>query len=205
MGGDLFQRKQQPLLIVISGPSGAGKDSVLRRMKERELPFHFVVTATSRPIRPGEVDGVDYLFVSPEEFERMIRQGELLEHALVYNQHKGIPKDQVRQALASGKDLVVRVDVQGAATLRRLFPEALLVFLTPRSEEELLTRLRQRKTETPESLQLRLAAARKEYEHIDLFDYVVVNADGQLDQAVDTIEAIVCAEHHRVQPRRVSV
>ncbi len=205
MGRDLFQRQQQPLLIVISGPSGAGKDSVLRRMKERKLPFHFVVTATSRPRRPGEVDGVDYHFVSPEEFERMICQGELLEHALVYDQHKGIPKEQVRQALASGKDVVLRIDVQGAATLRRLFPEALLIFLTPASEKELLTRLRRRETETQESLALRLATARQEYDQIDWFDYVVVNADGQLDRAVDTIQAIISAEHHRVHARRVSL
>lgn len=205
MTRDLFQRKMQPLLIVISGPSGAGKDSVLRRMKERELPFHFVVTTTSRPRRPGEVEGVDYHFVSPDEFERMIRQGELLEHALVYGQHKGIPREQVRQALASGKDVVLRIDVQGAATLRRLFPEALLIFLTPSSEEELLTRLRRRDTESRESLELRLATAHQEYEQIGLFDYVVVNAQGQLDRAVDTIQAIICAEHHRLHPRQVSL
>ncbi len=205
MADHLLQRELSPLLIAISGPSGAGKDSVLRRMKERELPLHFVVTATSRPRRPGEVDGLDYLFVSPEEFERMIRQDELLEHAVVYNEYKGIPREQVRLALASGKDVVLRVDVQGAATIRRLFPEALLIFLTPASEDELLRRLRRRETESPESLQLRLDTARQEYERIDLFDYVVVNADGQLDRAVDTIQAIITAEHHRVRPRRVTL
>ncbi|MEW6567311.1 MAG: guanylate kinase [Chloroflexota bacterium] len=202
---DLPQRQSQPLLIVISGPSGVGKDSVVRRMKQRKLPFHFVVTATSRPRRRGEVDGVDYLFVSPTEFERMIREGELLEHALVYNQHKGIPKHQVRHALASGQDVVLRIDVQGAATLRRLCPEALLIFLTTRTEEELLSRLRRRETESSESLELRLATARQEYQQLDLFDYVVVNADGQLDQAVDTIQAIITAEHQRVHPRRVNL
>lgn len=205
MADHILQRELSPLLIVISGPSGAGKDSVLRRMKERELPLHFVVTATSRPKRPGEVEGLDYLFVSPEEFERMIRQGELLEHAMVYNEYKGIPREQVRLALASGRDVVLRVDVQGAATIRRLFPEALLIFLTPASEDELLRRLRRRETETPESLQLRLDTARQEYERIDLFDYVVVNADGQLDRAVDTIQAIITAEHQRVHPRRVTL
>ncbi len=205
MAHDLMRRETSPLLIVISGPSGAGKDSVLRRMKERRLPFHFVVTATSRPPRPGEVDGVDYHFVSPEAFERMIQAGELLEHALVYNEHKGIPKEQVRGALASGTDVVMRLDVQGAATIRSLFPEALLIFLTPGSEAELLRRLRRRETETPEGLRLRLETAHREYERIDLFDYVVVNADGQLDQAVDTIQAIITAEHHRVHPRRVNL
>lgn len=205
MADDLFQHESPPLLIVISGPSGAGKDSVLRRMKERQLPFHFVVTVTSRPRRPGEVDGVDYHFVSPEDFERMIQAGELLEHALVYEEHKGIPREQVRTALASGKDAVLRLDVQGAATIRSLFPEALLIFLTPASHDELLRRLRRRETESPESLKLRLATVRQEYERLDLFDYVVINTDGQLDRAVDVIQAIITAEHHRVRPRRVSL
>lgn len=202
---EFLQREVQPLLIVISGPSGVGKDSVVRRMKERKFPFHFVVTATSRPQRQGEIHGVDYLFVSPAEFERMIRDEELLEHALVYNQHKGIPKQQVREALASGKDVVMRVDVQGAATLRSLCPEALLVFLSTRTEEELMGRLHNRETETPEGLQLRLATVREEFKRLDLFDYLVINADGRLDEAVDAIEAIITAEHQRVHPRRVTL
>ncbi len=205
MDDELLQRQRQPLMIVISGPSGAGKDSVLTRMKKRGLPFHFVVTATSRAPRPGEVHGVQYLFVGQDGFEAMIERGELLEHALVYKDYKGIPKQQVREALASGKDVIMRVDVQGAETVRRLCPEALLIFLTTRNEEELVARLKKRKTETPEGLQLRLAAAREEYKRLDLFDYVVVNGDGELGQTVDTIRAIIHAEHHRTHPRRVSL
>ncbi len=205
MDDELLQRQHQPLMIVISGPSGAGKDSVLTRMKERSLPFHFVVTATSRSPRPGEIHGVQYLFVGRAGFEAMIDRGELLEHALVYEDHKGIPKQQVREALASGKDVIMRIDVQGAETVRRLCPEALLIFLTTRNEEELIARLKARKTETPEGLQLRLATAREEYKRLDLFDYVVVNGDGELDQTVDTIRAIIQAEHHRTHPRRVSL
>lgn len=197
--------ERQPLLLVISGPSGVGKDTVVRRMRERKLPFRFVVTATSRPRRSEETDGVDYVFVTREEFEGMIARGELLEHAVVYSQYKGIPRRHVVEALATGQDVVLRIDVQGAETIRRLCPEALLVFLTTRDEQELARRLRKRSSDSSDDVALRLAAARREAERIGLFDYVVVNADGELDRAVDTIEAIICAEHHRTQPRRVTL
>jgi guanylate kinase len=194
-----------PLLIVISGPSGAGKDSVLRRMKERGLPFHFVVTATTRSRRAGEVQGKDYFFLTQDQFAEMIEQNELLEHAIVYNDYKGIPKQQVREALASGQDVIMRVDVQGAETIRSLCPEALLIFLTPATEDELIGRLSRRQTETPEGLTLRIATARQELGRLNLFDYFVVNADQRLDAAVDTIVAIIEAEHHRTRPRQVTL
>jgi guanylate kinase len=201
----LLERQRQPLLIVISGPSGVGKDSVVHRMKERDLPFHFVVTATTRPKRSDETHGVDYFFVSQDEFERMIEQDELLEHALVYNDYKGIPKQQVRQALASGKDVVMRIDVQGAETIRGLCPEALLIFLSTRTEEELVKRLKARRTENPEELKLRLETAREELERVDLFDYYVLNAENELNATVDTILAIIHAEHQRTHPRQVII
>jgi guanylate kinase len=204
--GDPFLLPEiQPLLIVISGPSAVGKDSVINRMKERQLPFCFVVTATTRPPRPDEVNGVDYIFVSKDEFAEMIEKGELLEYAIVYNDYKGIPKQQVRQALDSGKDVVMRVDVQGAATIRKLCPEALTIFLLVESEARLLERLTQRKSETPEGLKLRIATAHQEMTHMGEFDYVIVNTDGRLDETVDTIRAIIVAEHHRVHPRKVSL
>lgn len=199
-----FNHEHEPLLIVISGPSGVGKDTVLQRMKERNLPFHYVVTATTRPKRPNETDGVDYFFVSEEEFQRMIDEGELMEHALVYDEHKGIPKKQVREALDSGKDVVVRVDVQGAGTIRQLEPNAILVFLTTTDEDELINRLKSRRTESPEKLNLRIETARQEYKRIDEFDYKVANRDNELDETVDTILAIVSAERHRVAPRRLT-
>ena len=127
---EFIKKQKQPLLIVISGPSGVGKDTVLQRMKQLQLPFQFVVTATSRPKREGEVEGVDYFFVSPDEFLGMVERDELLEHALVYNEYKGIPRQQVRDAFASGRDVVMRIDVQGAETIRQLYPEALLIFLS---------------------------------------------------------------------------
>ena len=138
----------QPLLIVISGPSGVGKDTVMQRMKERGLPFHFVVTATTRPQRPAEIHGRDYFFVSKEEFARMIDEDDLIEHAMVYGDYKGIPKKQVREALTSGMDVVMRIDVQGAETVRRLAPEALMIFITTENEQDLVHRLETRKTET---------------------------------------------------------
>ncbi len=196
---------RQPLLIVISGPSGVGKDTVIQRMKERKLPFHFVVTATTRPPRSNEVNGVDYFFVSHDEFAEMINQGELLEYAIVYNDYKGIPKQQVRQALESGQDVVMRIDVQGASTIRELCLDALMIFLTTQDEQEMVRRLIARKTETPEGLNLRIATARQELKRLVEFDYVVVNREDQLDDAVDTILAIIQSEHHRVNPRKVTL
>ena len=194
-----------PLLIVLSGPSGVGKDTMIQKMKERGLPFHFVVTATTRAPRPEEQHGVDYFFFSKDEFADMIEKNELLEYAIVYNDYKGIPKQQVREALASGKDVIMRIDVQGAATIRKLCPEALLIFLTTQDEDELVSRLTARKSESPEGLKLRIATARQELKHLDQFDYVVVNPQAHLHETVDTIEAIIHAEHHRVHPRKVTL
>jgi len=192
-----------PLLVVISGPSGVGKDTVVHHLKQRGLPFHFVVTATSRPKRPDEEHGVDYFFYSEAEFLDLLERGELLEHALVYNEHKGVPKQQVRDAMASGLDVVMRVDVQGAKTIKQLAPQAIAIFLMARDEAELAQRLRMRKTESEEHLQTRLRAAREELHYLDLFDYRVVNADSEVEAAVSTILAIIEAEHHRTHPRRV--
>ena len=205
MSEPLYQRQRQPLLVVISGPSGVGKDTVLQRMKERGVPVHFVVTATTRPARPSEVNGVDYIFVSNDEFAEMIEQNELLEYAVVYGDYKGIPKQQVRDAMASGKDVVMRIDVQGAATLRKLCPDALLIFLTTETEEEMVQRLTARKTETPEGLKLRIATARKEMKRLNEFDYCVFNPEFHLDAAVDTVLSIIEAEHNRVNPRVVTL
>jgi guanylate kinase len=195
----------QPLMVVISGPSGVGKDAVVREMMNRDLPFHFVVTMTSRAPRANEANGVDYIFTSREDFEDLIARDEFLEYALVYQDYKGIPKPQIRDAVASGKDVVLRVDVQGAETLRRLCPEAVLIYLIPDNQQEWLERLSNRKTETPEALALRIVTARGELEHLPRFDYVVVNAQDRLQEAVDTIAAIINAEHHRVHPRKVTL
>jgi len=200
---DIFH--PQPLMIVISGPSGVGKDSVLQALKRQGLPLHFVVTTTTRSPRPEEEDGVDYFFVSLQEFERMIAEGELLEYAVVYNQYKGIPKAQVRSAFESDKDVMLRVDVQGAARLRSLYPQAVMIFLIPSNQNEWITRLTNRNSETPENLALRLQTAKTELETLEMFDYIVLNAHEKLEEAVDTIVAIIKAEHHRVNHRKMCV
>lgn len=205
MSEPFFERQRHPLLIVISGPSGVGKDAVLQRMKERGVPMHFVVTATTRAPRPGEADGVDYFFVSNDTFAEMIERNDLLEYAIVYNDYKGIPKQQVREALASGHDVILRIDVQGAATIRKICPDALLIFMTTGSEEELVQRLTARKTETPEGLKLRIATARRELQRLTEFDYCIVNPEFHLESAVDALLAIIEAEHNRVKPRVVTL
>ncbi len=202
---DFDRQAPEPLLIVISGPSGSGKDSVVQRMKDRGLEFHFVVTATTRPRRPDEVHGRDYWFVSRQEYDRMLAQGELIEHALVYGDYKGVPKAQVQKALASGRDVVLRLDVQGAETIRKLVPEALLIFILTESEEELVRRLARRSTETAEELEVRINTARDEFKKVGSFDYLIVNHEDQLDHTVDVVISIIEAEHHRVQQRRVNL
>jgi len=202
---EFYAIKTEPILIVISGLSGVGKDAVVKRMKERNQPFHFVVTATSRARRDNEVEGVDYFFVTKKEFKRMIAAGELLEHAFVYGKYKGIPKSQVRLALESGKDVIMRLDVQGAETIRTLCPEALLIFLITQNMEELKARLRNRQTESEADFNLRIDTALDEMKHIPQFDYVVVNREGQLDTTADTIVSIILAEHHKVQGRKVTL
>ena len=167
------------MLVVLSGPSGVGKDTLLQRLLESGFDFAFVVTATTRPRRPDEVHGRDYLFVSKSEFADMMEADELLEYSLVYGDYKGIPKQQVRDALASGRDVIMRLDVQGAAKMRALVPNAVTIFLAPESEAELVRRLAERKTETPEGLRLRIATAREEMKRAHEFNFIVINRAGQ--------------------------
>ena len=193
---NVYQRPVYPILLVISGPSGVGKDTIARQLIERRPDkFYFVVTATTRPPRTGEVHGHDYFFVSNDEFARMIEANELLEYAVVYNDFKGIPKQQIRDALKSGRDVIMRVDVQGAATIRKLVPNAVSVFLMSESEDELVRRLRERKSESGDSLNLRIATARQEMKRTDEFDYFVVNAEGEQERAVQQIMSIIEAHH----------
>ncbi|HBF40291.1 MAG TPA: guanylate kinase [Anaerolineaceae bacterium] len=194
--------RPQPLLIVISGTSGVGKDAVLCGLKELGLNLHFVVTATSRPPRPLEVPGVDYFFYTREDFERRIANNEFIEYTMVYSDWKGIPRSQVDDALRSGKDVVLRVDVQGAMKLRKLYPEAVLIFLIPESVDEWYNRLRSRNTDSPDELALRLKTAHKEVKQIGEFDYVVLNAHDLLEKAVDDIIQIINVEHHKVHHRK---
>lgn len=185
----------QPLLVVLTGPSAAGKDSLLAHLKSTGRPYHFGVTATTRLPRPSERDGVDYHFVSEPEFERMVAEGELLEHALVYDQHKGVPKAPIRQALAQGKDVLIRTDVQGARTIKAIVPSALTIFIAAPSDAELERRLRARGEDTPEQMELRLRIARQETAAATEFDYAVENDD--LQRCATEIEDILSREREK--------
>ena len=197
--------KPQPLLILISGPSGVGKDSVVKALLRRQLPLHFVVTTTDRDPRIDEKEGVDYFFVDKPQFEQFIANDEMLEFAVVYGHYKGIRKTQIRQAMNSGKDVIVRLDVQGVKSVKYLCQDAVTIFIVPANVEEWLLRLKNRNTETPEDFQLRMETARYELQQLSDYEYVVVNARDRLEETVNVIEAIINTEHHRVHPRRITL
>jgi len=198
-------RRPPPLLIVLSGPSGVGKDVTLARLRAARPSCHFVVTATTRPRRLSERDGVDYIFMSPAQFQETLARDGFLEHAQVYGHSYGVPRQQVRDALGQGRDVVVKIDVQGAATIKRLAPQGVFIFLAPPSMEALAHRLRARKTESAADLEVRLATARAEMQRVSMFDYVVVNENDSLDSTMAQIDAIITAEKRRVVPRRVEL
>jgi guanylate kinase len=197
--------RRHGLVLVLSGPSGVGKDTVLEVMRRSHDDLYFTVTATTRPQRPGEMDHVHYIFLSQPEFAAMLAQGEFLEHAEVYGNHYGVPKDQVRKALDRSQDVLIKVDVQGAATIKELLPEAIFIFLAPPSMDELGERLRNRKTEDYDELVNRMRTAEREMHSIVIFDYVVVNESDQVERTVSTIDAIITAERCRVRPRTISL
>jgi guanylate kinase len=192
-----------PLLLVLSGPSGVGKDYVLSNLKRRPVAegLSAIITSTTRPMRPGEKQDVDYHFLSPTEFQDLIATDGLLEYANVYGNWYGVPKNPVKVALASGRDAIIKVDVQGARTIKNIAPEAVLVFLSPPSMEELTERLKQRNTESPEQLETRLKTAEAEMLEMARFDYVIINSHGRVDQVIAGVEAIISAEKLRVKPR----
>ena len=199
-----FHLPTRSLLIVLSGPSGAGKDAVLTRMKELGYPLlEYITTVTTRPRRASERDDIDYHFISVERFQEMISRKELLEWANVYGNWYGVPKEAVKQALDKGRDVIVKVDVQGAATIKKILPEAVFIFLIPPSREELTIRLKQRHTESAFNLALRLKTAEEEIKKLPLFDYVVLNKQDKIDLAVSDIKAIITAEKCRGIPREL--
>lgn len=194
-----------PLLIVISGPSGVGKDATLARMKEAGLPFHYVVTATTRPKRMGEENGVEYHFLPEEQFHQRVKTKWFLEWAKVYGNYYGVPKEEIKGALERGQDVIIKVDIQGAATIRQILPDAVFIFLMPPSTKELAERLKQRHSQSSAELNMRLAKAQEEIKNLSLFDYVVVSYKDKLDLTVSQINAIVTAERCRVKPRGVKL
>lgn len=205
LSSDAPDRFGDPLLVVVSGPSGVGKDAVFQYMRDLDRPWHFVVTATTRPRRRSERNGIDYLFLDTEEFQHMREGKQFLEYAQVYGNWYGVPKQQVKDALAKGKDVFVKLDVQGAATVRALVKNALMIFLAPPSIAELERRLRFRQSESVQTLRLRSEAAQGEMKAMDDFEYRVVNHNQRLDLAAFCIDAIVTAEKCRIPPRRVEI
>ena len=204
-GGENRDGPPPPLLVVISGPSGVGKDSAIDELRKRDRPWHFTVTATTRSPRPGEKDGKDYIFLDTVSFLELRDTGQLLESAEYSGRWYGVPRSQVKDALDLGKDVFLKIEVQGAETVRAMAPQAVLIFLAPATFEELAGRLGQRQTEGPEEAERRLRIARQEMALMDRYDYCVINRDGRLDQAVADIEAIIVAEKCRVLPRRVKL
>lgn len=182
---------RQGLIVIISGPSGVGKDAVFARLKALGYPAHYAITATSRPPRGQEQDGVSYHFLSTEEFKRRIQQGRLLEWAEVYGNYYGVPREEVEVPVRKGKDVVVKVDVQGAMTLKTAFPESLAVFIMPPSEEELAERLKKRATDSMDDVNHRLEIAESEMGKKSVFDYIVVNHRDRLDETVLQVLGII--------------
>ena len=172
-------------------------------MKSSDVPYYFAVTATTRRKRPYEVHGVDYLFVGRGEFLSMVRNDELLEWAEVYGNHYGVPKHQVRTALAHGQDVILKVDVQGADNIRRIVPNAVYIFLAPPNMPELKRRLLRRRTESRAGLSIRLLTALSEMEEADKFENIVVNRTNRLDETVRKINRII--RNERLRPGRRSI
>lgn len=187
-------------LIVVSGPSGAGKSTVIGKVMERRNDLCFSVSATTRKPREGEVDGVNYFFVSGTEFDRMIGDDELLEHAEYNRDNYGTPRAYVEEKRRAGMHVLLDIEVQGARQVRERVPEAIKIFIIPPSLQVLEQRLRGRGTETEEQIQRRLARARGEYREADFYDYVVINDN--LETAANELNAIITAELCRYAERK---
>ena len=195
-----------PMLVVVSGPSGVGKSTIVAELAARRPQVVPIVTATTRPRRPGEIDKVHYHFLSEEEFERLRDDGGLLESAMVHGAHwYGTPIEQVRGILAAGRDAILTIDPQGARSVREKVPDALLIFVMPPSIEDLAARLAERGSEDAESLASRRRSAEAEMKASGDYDYVIVNETGHPDAAAERIWEIIQAEARRDPPRRVLV
>lgn len=186
----------QGLLLILSGPSGVGKGTVCRRLLGLKSRLKLSVSMTTRPPRPGEVDGSDYHFTCPERFQRMIDGAEFLEWAVVHGHHYGTPRNEVACALDGGVDLLLEIDIQGARQVRRAMPGAVSIFLAPPSEKALRERIAGRGTEDPERIRLRLETARLEMSEFSYYDYLVINET--VEEAASQLSAIIDAEKCRV-------
>jgi guanylate kinase len=205
--GEQLTATNGAMLVIISGPSGVGKDTIIDALRERhhDPDYHYVVTCTTRARRPGEVDGVDYQFLDSETFAAWRSAGEFLEASEVHENWYGTPRGQVRKALEEGRDVILKIDVQGARIVKSKVPGALLVFIVPPSLEDLFQRLRSRATETADELEVRQRNAAIELARQDDYDYVVTNETGQVERTAERIDEIIAAEHSAHPHRRVEV
>ena len=194
--------KPQPLILVISGLSGSGKDAVINRMNEiSDDKFHFVVTCNTRKQRENEIDGKDYHFITREKFLSMIENGEMIEHSVVYDDLKGVPRFEIEDAFRIGQDIILRLDSQGMQKIKAIYPQTISIFILPPDADSWLARLRARNTETEESLNIRIQTAEKELAGVSQFDYIVIN--DRIEQAAIDILTILKAEHMRSANRKV--
>ena len=193
------------LLVVLSGPSGVGKDAALAELRKLDRSWHFVVTATTRKIRSGEVHGTDYIFLDEPTFLEMKERDEFVESAQVYGNWYGVPKSQITSALEQGKDVILKIDVQGAATVKKIAPNALFIFMVPGTFEELRERLSQRMTESKADIELRLKAAANELDQGKDFDRQIVNSKDNLGRAVAEIDAIIAEEKVRTDRSPIQI
>ena len=187
------------ILLVISGFSGAGKGTIVNRLIEKYDEYALSISMTSRAPRPGDVEGVNYFFVSREEFEKTIAENGLLEYAEYCGNYYGTPRAFVEKKLSEGRNVILEIEIQGATNIKKAFPESLLIFVTPPSAEELERRLRSRGTETEEAIRGRLARAHEESVGMDTYDFIVINDD--LEKCVDEVHGII--ETSRKQPVRM--
>jgi len=197
--------QSNPIVVVMSGPSGVGKDATLEKIKEKGVGFHYVVTATTRDQRPGEINGRDYYFLTTSEFQKKIKRNEFLEYAEVYGNYYGVLINEVQEALNKGQDVILKVDVQGSLTLKRKIPDAVFIFLLPSSIDDLVRRLKKRNSDSQEALKRRVNEAEEEIKSISAFDYAVVNYEDDLDRTAETVRSIVVAERCRVKQRKINI
>lgn len=196
---------RQGLLFVLSAPSGTGKDTVISAARAQGMNLFVVPSVTTRQPRPGESEGNPYNFISKEAFEELVGKDELLEFANVHGNWYGQPRRPIRANLSAGRDVLLKIDVKGAATVRKKVPGAIFIFLVPASLEELTTRLANRNTETAAERKRRLEDARNELAERDWYDYVITNRQGHVAEAAEKLRAIITAEHSRVHPRQVTI
>jgi guanylate kinase len=204
---DDFLDDPKPMLVIISGPSGVGKDTIIEALHRRKHrpPYHYVVTCTTRARRPGEIDGVSYNFLTLDQFKALRDAGELLEANEVHGHWYGTPRAGVRDALARGQHAILKIDVQGAQVVKSCIPDALLVFVVPPSLETLFQHLKARRTESADELELRQRNAALELARKDDYDHVVVNEEGDVDRTAERIDEIISHEERRESRGPVTV